>query len=96
MRSWSNHWKKKDKATKIRFPFLQLVIPRMQSRVCVGEAKQTSHLKFHMGITGVPSGRTEVFVPPNKTREGALSRGRVPGGLARMVIGKMRRRSLFV
>ena len=44
--------------------------------------KKQQFLKFQMGITGVPFGRTEVLVPPLEPQELDLARGkgsRVPG-----------------
>ena len=44
------------------------------------DMRKTSNLKFQMGITGVPFGRTEVLVPPPEPHERALARGKGPKG----------------
>ena len=44
-----------------------------------GQTKR-ENLKFQMGITGVPFGRTEMLVPPPEPHERALARGKGPKG----------------
>ena len=46
----------------------------------IPKTRKTSNLKFQMGITGVPFGRTEVLVPPLEPQEHDLARGKVPRG----------------
>ena len=48
-----------------------------------GGGKKCRNLKFQIGITGAPFGRTELLVPPPESPGRALARGkspRVPGG----------------
>ena len=47
--------------------------------------KTPKKLKFQMGITGVPFGRTELLVPPLESQERDLARGKFQGawGLGR-------------
>ena len=59
---------------KGRVLFLRQVIPRVPKRVFLGWSKKRQQLKFQMGITGVPFGRTELLVPPLEPQE------RDPGG----------------
>ena len=68
---------------KRRFPFIRSVTPRVPKRVLGGWLKKCRNLKFQMGITGAPFGRTELLVPPLEPQERDLARGkgpRVPGG----------------
>ena len=68
---------------KRRFPFLRPVIPRVPKRVFLDWSKKRQNLKFQMGITGAPFGRTELLVPSLEPQERDLARGkgpRVPGG----------------
>ena len=41
------------------------------------------NLKFQMGLTGAPFGRTELLVPPLEPQERDLARGKGPRGLGR-------------
>ena len=46
----------------------------------VAEQMLKYELKFQMGITGAPFGRTELLVPPPEPQERALARGKGPRG----------------
>ena len=93
---WSNPRKKQKENGKkeISFP------PRGESQsaqTCFGGwLKKCRNLKFQMGITGAPFGRTELLVPPTESPGRALARGqgfRVPGGWG--VGKKLKNVSLF-
>ena len=51
------------------------------------DIKHMSNLKFQMGITGAPFGRTELLVPP-PNRQRALARGKGPRGPGAVIFGK--------
>ena len=73
---------------KRRFPFLRPVNPRSPKRVLGGWLKKCRNLKFQMGITGAPFGRTELLVPPLEPQERALARGKGPRGPGGWGFGK--------
>ena len=55
----------------------------ISSSYSVGKEKTSNKcqiLKFQMGITGMPFGRTEVLVPPLEPQERDLAQGKGPRG----------------
>ena len=73
---------------KRRFPFLRPVNPRVPKRVFLDWSKKRQILKFQMGITGAPFGRTELLVPPPESPGRALARGKGPRGPGGWGVGK--------
>ena len=54
----------------------------------LGCSKKRQILKFQMGITGTPFGRTELLVPPPESPGRALARGKGPRGPWGWCVGK--------
>ena len=79
----------------MRFPFLRPVNPRVPKRVLGGWLKKCRNLKFQMGITGAPFGRTELLVPPLEPQERDLARGKGPRGPGGWGFGKKLENVLF-
>ena len=65
------------------FPILPMVMSTKAKEVGNEVYEKRQNLKFQMGITGAPFGRTGLLIPPLESQERALARGegpRVPGG----------------